>query len=78
MRIYTGEGKWKTIDPDDEMHLGYQHEKNGIRHIDKRCEYCGKWISFENSKLNELDANVKVGFNGELELIHCKIGRAHV
>lgn len=68
-------GNFQRIDPRKEMFLGHQYEKDGIRSIDKRCDYCGKWICFDVKDPELWGTNVKIGFNGIAEKVHC--GSSH-
>ena len=68
-------GKYKFIDPDKEMYLGYGYEKDGKRALEKRCDYCGKWMTFDIKNIHLWDDNIKMGFNDVPEKIHC--GSAH-
>lgn len=64
-------GKYKYIDPKEERYLGHEFEKNGVRSLDKRCEYCGKWFTFDIKNVHEWGNNIRLGFNGQPEKIHC-------
>lgn len=63
--------KWKLVDPNKEPYLGYEFEKDGKRVLQKRCDYCGKWITFDIRGVESWGDNVKMGFNGYPEKIHC-------
>lgn len=63
--------KFKEVDPDKECFLGHQFEKDGTRAVDKRCDYCGKWFCFDVTKIDDWGTNIKRGFNGVLEKVHC-------
>lgn len=69
--------RYLKIDPEakGEMHLGHQYEKDGSRSIDKRCDYCGKWMVFDCKNYLDWGTNVKIAFNGVPEKVHC--GSAH-
>jgi hypothetical protein len=67
--------KYKKIDPEKELFLGYQFEKDGNRSIDKRCDYCGKWFTFDVSECDEWGDNIQFAFNGVPEKVHC--GSSH-
>jgi hypothetical protein len=70
--IITIAGKYSKIDPDKEMHLGHQFQKeDGERSMDKRCDYCGRWMTFDCKKYESWGDNVKISFNGWPEKIHC-------
>lgn len=64
-------GRYQKIDPDKELHLGHQFEKNGERSIEKRCDYCRKYFTFDVKNIDKWDGNVKLSFNGVPEKIHC-------
>lgn len=64
-------GKYHKIDPNKEMHLGHQYEKNGQRAIEKRCDYCGKYFCFDVKNCDKWDSNIKISHNGVPEKIHC-------
>lgn len=64
-------GKYQKIDPEKEMHLGHQYEKNGERAIEKRCEYCGRYFCFDVKDMERWGDNVKLSFNGIWEKVHC-------
>lgn len=66
--------KFKRVDPDKELFLGEQHERGGQRCIDKRCDYCGRWISFNVRDVWKWGDNVKRSFNGLPEKVHCGNG----
>lgn len=69
-------GSFTKVDPEEEMHLGHQFEKDdGRRSIEKRCDYCGKWFCFDVKQVFEWGNNVKISFNGVPEKVHC--GSAH-
>lgn len=68
-------GKYQKIDPQKEMHLGHQYERNGERAIEKRCDYCGRYFFFDVKNIDQWGINFKLGFNDVPEKIHC--GSSH-
>lgn len=64
-------GRYKYVDPDKEMYLGHEFEKNGKRSLDKRCGYCGEWFTFDIKDLISWGDNIQRGFNGWPEKVHC-------
>lgn len=64
-------GNWKKIDPEKEMHLGHLYEKDGKRALDKRCDYCGRWMTFDVKNIQAWGDNVKMGHNNWPEKVHC-------
>ncbi len=63
--------RYKFVDPDKELYLGYEFEKNGKRALEKRCDYCGKWMVFDIKDIHKWGDNIKIGFNGMPEKVHC-------
>lgn len=68
-------GKFKEVDPETELFLGHQFDRNGERAIEKKCDYCGKYFTFDVKDVESWDDNVKMGFNGYPEKVHC--GSSH-
>lgn len=64
-------GGWNKVDPDKEMHLGHLFEKDGKRAHDKRCDYCGRWMTYDLKNIHEWRENVKIGLNDWPEKVHC-------
>lgn len=64
-------GRWKKIDPEKEMHLGHLHEKDGHRAHDKKCDYCGRWMTYDIKSIHLWGDNVKMGFHDWPEKVHC-------
>lgn len=64
-------GSWTKIDPEKEKHLGHQYEKGGMRAHEKRCDYCGRWMTFDIKSVHLWGDNMKMGFNDWPEKIHC-------
>lgn len=64
-------GKWNFVDPKEEKYLGYEFEKDGNRALQKRCDYCGAWTTFDIKNVHEWGSNLKMGFNGWPEKVHC-------
>jgi len=63
--------KWRFIPETEELYLGYEFEKNGKRALQKRCDYCGKTMIFDIKNIESWGDNIKMGFNGWPEKIHC-------
>jgi len=64
-------GGWKKVDPDKEQHLGHIFEKDGKRAHDKRCDYCGRWMTYDIKNIHEWGSNAKMGLNDWPEKVHC-------
>jgi len=64
-------GRWSKIDPEKERHLGHIYERDGRRAHDKRCDYCGKWMSYDVKNIATWGDNAKIGLNNWPEKIHC-------
>ena len=68
-------GKWAKVDPAKEQHLGHIFEKEGKRAHQKRCDYCGDWMTYDVKNIHEWGDNAKIGLNQWPEKVHC--GSAH-
>lgn len=64
-------GRYRFISPDKKLYLGYAYEKENKLAMDKRCEYCGRYFCFDVKKCDEWRDNIKIGFGGWPEKIHC-------
>lgn len=68
-------GGWSKVDPAKEQHLGHIFEKDGKRAHDKRCDYCGTWMTYDVKNIAMWFENIKMGLNGWPEKVHC--GSSH-
>ena len=68
--------KYTKVDPEKEAFLGHQYERINTkgeleRSVEKRCDYCGKWMCFDVRDVWKWGDNVKRAFNGLPEKVHC-------
>lgn len=66
--------KYREIDyrslPKHQKFLGYRFQKDGKTAGDKRCDYCGKWFSWEASQMERYILDRRWNFQMK-EPIHC-------
>jgi len=64
-------GSWKFVDPSKKPYLGYKYENNGKQAHDKRCDYCGVYMTYDIKNIAAWRENVKLGHDGWPEKVHC-------
>lgn len=69
--------KYAKVDPNRESFLGYQYERVNTkgeleRSVEKRCDYCGRWMCFDVRDVWKWGDNIKRAFNGLPEKVHCE------
>jgi hypothetical protein len=59
------------VDENKELFLGHQFDNGEFRAVEKRCDYCGKWFTFDVKDITKWGNNIKTAFNGLKEKVHC-------